>query len=238
MRQDITSAQPREHLEPARRRVVEMRHDREPGLGRDFEGDVERCHPGGAPGIAPDPDLDTGDQLAVGVDNADAFARVEKPQIGAFADHHTGAKGEDAGKRDIQERDDAQRRRLDHEAPKAMEIAGAGAAGINESRRSASSCDLGRVDAERGATPIDMRVQIDQPGHHQEPTRLDDLGAVGGQIATDLDHLAIVKGDVCGLVSAARRIDQAAAFQDQIRHDRPLPSVTRERGTTGAATGR
>ena len=74
MRQDISATQAGEHFEPTRRRIVEMRHDREPGLPGDFEGHVEGCHPGSAAGVAPDSHLDPGDQIAVGVDDAHAFA--------------------------------------------------------------------------------------------------------------------------------------------------------------------
>ena len=37
------------------------------------------------------------DQVAVGLDDPDAFARVEQPQIGRLADHDGGREREDAG---------------------------------------------------------------------------------------------------------------------------------------------
>jgi hypothetical protein len=37
--------QAREHFEPAGRRVVEVRHNRKPGLFGDLERNVEGCHP-------------------------------------------------------------------------------------------------------------------------------------------------------------------------------------------------
>jgi len=118
---------------------------------------------------------------------------------------------------------DAQRRRLDHMATKTVEIAGPGAAGIDESRRSAPPCHFGRIDAERGPAPIDMRVEIDQPGYHEEPARIDDFSAAGGEIAADPGHFALAKGNVGRLVASARRIDDAAASEDQVRH-RPASS--------------
>jgi hypothetical protein len=102
VRQDISTAQPRDHLEAARRRVVEMRHDRKPGLLGNFERYIERGDPGGAARIPPDAHLDAGDQIAVRLDDPHAFARIEKPQICALADHYSGAEGEDAGERDVE----------------------------------------------------------------------------------------------------------------------------------------
>ena len=64
--------------------------------------------PGVAAGAAADPHLDADDQVAVGLDDPDAFARVEQAQIGRLADHDGGGKRENAGKRDVQERQDAE----------------------------------------------------------------------------------------------------------------------------------
>ena len=144
------------------------------------------------------------------------FARVEEPQIGAFADHHTGAEGEDPGKRDVEIRDDAQRRRLDDMTTKAVEIAGPGAAGVDEGRRSTAPRHFGGIDAERGAAPIDMGVEIDQPGHDEEPAGIDNLTA--GEIMPDRGNFPLVEGDIGRFVTPARRIDDATAFEHQIRH--------------------
>ena len=77
MGDDVAPAQPRQHLEPRRRRVVEMRHHRQPDLLGDLERHVERGDPGSAAGAAADPHLDPDDQVAVGVDDAHAFARID-----------------------------------------------------------------------------------------------------------------------------------------------------------------
>ena len=74
-----------------------MRHHRQPDLLGDLDRHVERGDARIAAGGAPDPDLDPDDEVAVGVDDADAIARVEKPQIGALADHHRRREREDAG---------------------------------------------------------------------------------------------------------------------------------------------
>jgi hypothetical protein len=195
-----------------------MRHNRKPALLRHFERHVEWCSSRSPAGVAPDPHLDASDQIAVGIDDAHAFAQVEQPQIGAFADHHARAEGEDAGKGNVEEGDDAQRRWLDHMAAKTVEIAGPGAAGIDESRRSAPPRHFSRIDTERGPAPIDMRMEIDQPGYHEEPAHIDDFGTVIREIVPDPGHFSVAKSDVGRLVATARRIDDAATSQDQICH--------------------
>jgi hypothetical protein len=106
-------------------------------------------------------------------------------------------------------------------AAKAVENARASAARVDERRRPAPSRHLGCLDTERGPTPVDMRVEIDQPGHDEQPACIDDLGTVGGKIAPDFGYLSVAEGDVCRLVSPARRVDYPAAFENQIRHCTP-----------------
>ena len=86
-----------------------MRHDRKPALLRHFERHVEGCRSRSPAGVAPDPHFDARDQIAVGCNYADAFARIKESQISAFADSHSGADRENAGKGDVEIGNDAQR---------------------------------------------------------------------------------------------------------------------------------
>src|SRR6266446_2741678 len=97
-------------------------------------------------------------------------------------------------------------------AAKAVEDAGTGATGVDERRRSAPPCHLGRIDTERSPAPIDMRVEIDQPAH------IDDLSTTDPQVAPDFGHLAVAESDVSRLVAPARRVDDTTASENQIRH--------------------
>jgi hypothetical protein len=63
-----------------------------------------------------------------------------------------------------------------------------------------------------------MRVKIDQPWHDEQPTHIDNLGTAGGEVAPDFGYLSIAEGDVGRLVAPARRVDDAAASENQIRH--------------------
>jgi hypothetical protein len=101
-------------------------------------------------------------------------------------------------------------------APQAVEISGTGAAGVDKGRRPAAPRHLGSIDTERGATPIDMRVKIDQPGYDEEPARIDNLTA--GEIMPDRGHFAVAKSDVGHLVASTRRVDDPPASENQIRH--------------------
>ena len=219
------------HLEARRRRVIEMRHHRQPDLLGDLDRHVERGDPGIAAGAAPDPHLDPDDQVAVGVDDPDAFARVDEAQIGRLADHHRGGERKDPGKRHVEVGQDAQRRRLDDVPAKAVEIAGAGAARIDEGRRAAALRDSGGVDPERGPAPIDMGVQVDQPGHDDEAARIDDFRPRQRQAGADGDDLAGAKPDIGDRVAPVRRIDDPAALEDHIQH-RP-PRQIRGRASPG-----
>ena len=56
-------------------------------------------------------------------------------------------------------------------AAEAVEVAGAGAAGIDEGGGAALAREIGRVDAEGRATPIDMGMEVDEPGLRGRPNR-------------------------------------------------------------------
>src|SRR6476646_6432751 len=81
-------------------------------------------------------------------------------------------------------------------AAKAVENAGTGAASIDERCRSAPPCHLGRIDTERSPAPIDMRVEIDQPGHDEQSAHIDDLSTTGSRVAPDFGHLSVAERDV------------------------------------------
>ncbi len=93
----------------------------------------------------------------------------------------------------------------------AVEVAGPGAAGIDEGRDAARARDQLGLDAERGAAPVDMGVQVDQ-------ARRDDLArdvarVLARQVVADGGDLAAGEGDVGHPVERLRGIDHAAALQ-------------------------
>src|ERR1700692_859660 len=117
-------------------------------------------------------------------------------------------------------------------AAEAEEIARAGAARIDKGGGAAALRDQRGIDAERGAAPIDMSVQVDQPGRDDHAARIDDLGALARQVVPDCGDLAIGKGDVGDLVASIRRVDDPAAPEKEIRHCL-APSYRRDEPTGG-----
>src|SRR5437763_11237005 len=162
-----------------------MRHDGQPDLLGNLKRDIERRNAGRAAGVASDPHLDADDQVAVRVDEAYALTGIDEPQIGGLSDHDARTECKDAGKRDIEERQDAERRGFDDMPPEAMKIARPRAAGIDKGRRAAVARDLAGVDPERGAAPIDMRVQIDKPRRDDQAAHNDAPRALAPQITPD-----------------------------------------------------
>jgi hypothetical protein len=66
-----------------------------------------------------------------------------------------------------------------------------------------------------------MCVEVDQTGHDDQPAHIDDLGTSGGEVARDFGYFSVAEGDVGRLGASARRVDDAAASEDQIRHAHP-----------------
>jgi hypothetical protein len=116
-----------------------MRHDRHADLLRDLQRHLERHVAELVAGAAPDPDLDAEDQVAVLLRHARAFARIEQSQVGGLADHDLLREGVDAGIGQVQVRQDAHGRGLDHVRAEAVEVAGPGAARVDEGRDRAAA---------------------------------------------------------------------------------------------------
>ena len=135
-----------------------------PAASADLQGDIERRDAGGAARVLADPHLDADDHVAVGVRHLHRLGRRHQAELLALAHHHGLGERVDAGERDVQVGEDAHRAGLDHVLAEAGEIAGPGAAGVDRSGDAAGAAEFLRVDAERGAAPIDMGVQVDQAG--------------------------------------------------------------------------
>ncbi len=204
-----------------------MRHQWQADFVGDLQGDVEWHDAGIAAGRFPDPYLDAQHQVLVLTGDACGFAGVEQAHVGAFAYHHRLGESEDAGEGHVQERQDAHRRRLDHVLAKAREIAGPGAASVDEGRDAAGARHQLGLDAERGAAPVDMRVQVDQAGR-DDLTR-DIPGILAGEAVADRGDLAAREGDVRYLVDSLRGVDDATPFEYEIVHLSLRPGRRRAR---------
>lgn len=110
--------------------------------------------------------LDADDEIAIGIGDLGRIDRIHQPQLLALADHDPVRETEYAGMRDVEISENADLARLDHMLAKACEIARSGAAGIHRRGDAGAAAEFLGIDAERGAAPIDMGVQIDQPRRH------------------------------------------------------------------------
>ncbi len=197
-----------------------MAHQGHADLLGHFEPDLEWHDPRRAGGVQAHAHLDADDEVAVGVRDFSGADRIHQPQLFALAHHDAIGEAEDAGMRHMQISEDAHLARLDHMLAEAGEIAGAGTAGIDRGGDAGGAAKLLGVDAERGATPIDMGVQVDQAGRHDLACNVAHGGrGIRLQAAADLRHLAVGKRDVADRVEPLRGVDHAAAAQDQVeRH--------------------
>src|SRR5215471_2736349 len=124
-------------------------------------------------------------------------------------------------------------------AAEPVENARAGTAGVDECRRPAPSRYLGRIDTERCPAPIDVRVEIDQPGHDEQPAHINGLGTAGREIAPDFSYFSVAEGDIGHLVASVCWVDNTAACEDQIPHVRAsLKPAVGTKHDTGVGGGR
>jgi hypothetical protein len=123
-----------EHVAPPRRREIDVRHDRQRELLGDLDRELEREDAMSFAGVAPDAHLDADDQIAMLPGDLQAFAGVQQANVAGLTHHHGFGEREDAGERDVEIGQDADRRPLDHELAKAEKVARSGAARVDQGR--------------------------------------------------------------------------------------------------------
>src|SRR5215470_2565230 len=187
-----------------------MGHDGQTGFFGDIERDIERLHSRIAAGGAADTNLDAEHQVLVLPRHAHGLARIDQTHVDVFAEHDRLGEGEDAGERNVDIRQDANRRSLDDMPAKAMEVSRAGAAGVDESGDAAAAGQKLGFDAERRAAPIDMRVQVDEARRHDLAS--DVANILARKTLADRGYLATGEGDVSDLIERLRRVDDAPAL--------------------------
>ena len=217
MGEDVAGAQLLDHLLIGGRRVVEMAHQRHADLLGHLQRHVEGGYALIPGGIAPDAHLDADDQVAVGGGDLRAFRRRHQADVLALAHHNGLREAVDAGERDMQIGEDTGIRSLDHMLAEAEPVARAGAAGVDGCRHARGACELVRIDAERRAAPIDMRVHVDQARRHDIAGDIAHFGAgIRLQIRLAGGHFAARERDIHDAVDLLGRIDDMAAFEDEI----------------------
>ena len=100
-----------------------------------------------------------------------------------------------------------------------------GAARVDEGGDAAGPRHDVGIDAERGAAPVDVGVEVDEAGRDDEAGDVADFGSgVGRQALAEGGDLASGKGNVHHAVEALRRVEHAAAAEDQFGFHVSLPS--------------
>ena len=135
--------------------------------------------------------------------------------------------GEDAGEGQVEERQHTDFGGFDHVAAEAVDVAGPGRAGIDQ-RGAAGKLGIAvGIDAERGAAPIDMRVQVDQAGNDDFAGDVAGLGCFAEVVAEGGDA-AFGEADIEHRVDVLRRVEHPSALENQIKHGNP-PSPNNEK---------
>ncbi len=217
MGENVARTEPSDHLLVARRRMVDMRHQRHADFVCDLKRDFERHDPRGARGVEAYSHLDADDEVAVLLRHLDGVDRIHQPELLALADHDPMRKAEDAGMRNMQIGEDADLARLDHVFPETREISRAGAAGVDRRGDAGAAAKLLGVDAERGAAPIDVGVQIDQARGDDVARHIAQFGSrIDLEFVSDHDHLAGGEGDIHHGIKLLGGVNHPTAAQDQI----------------------
>src|SRR5271156_3987477 len=113
-------------------------------------------------------------------------------------------------------REDAHRAPLDDVLAEASEIARPRTAGVDAGRNRAAAREVFGVNAERCASPINVRVQVDEARRDYEARYVADLGAVVFEALAYFRHLSAGEGDVGDPVEILRRVDDATVAEDEI----------------------
>src|ERR1700680_1301609 len=100
-----------------------------------------------------------------------------------------------------------------HMLAEAAEVAGPGAARVDRRGHPALPRELVRIDAERGAAPIDVGVQVDEPRHDDFAGDIADVGR-GSVMPAHACDLAAREGDVGNRVEVLGRVDDTTVAED------------------------
>ena len=96
------------------------------------------------------------------------------------------------------------------------EIAGPRAAGVDAGRNGAAAREILGVNAERRASPINVRVQVDEAGRDDEARHVANLSAVVSEALADCRDLSASEGDVGDAVEILRGVDDTTVAEDEI----------------------
>src|SRR5262249_60462631 len=198
-------------------RIVDRRHPRQAGRLCALKRNVERHGPGTTGGARADAHLDADDDIAIGVSDLGCIERRHQAEFLALAYHDARRGGENAGERNMEIREDAHLAAFDHMFAESRKVTGPRATGIDRSSDAGTAAKIFGVDAERGAAPVDVGVQVDEARGDDKAGYIADVGfAIGAERGADARPPAARESDVSHRVELLRWIDDAAAAQDEV----------------------
>src|SRR5438552_801045 len=198
-------------------------HERQPSRGRGLKGRAEGESGVAARLLARQSDFHAADEVAVGLDGLEGLGPVDEADVLELAD--LGA--QHAGTADVEERENARFRHLDHvlaepgerERPRRARVDDGGGAGRQTVRI--------RLDAVVRGAVVDVDVEIDEAGCHEEASGVDDLLArARPEVLAESGHAPVGEPNVPRRGGPECRVDDGPAL-DQHRRG---PDVKREGG--------
>ena len=102
----------------------------------------------------------------------------------------------------------------------------------NDSAAGRPTAVVVRIDAERGAAPIDMGMQIDQSGRHDGAGHLANVARFGRKARSDARDFAVGEGHIGHGIELLRGVDHSAAAQNEVVGHGTVPPTI---GSTAAA---
>ena len=196
------------HVRPA-----DVNHDRLAAFFRRFQGclqDVSEIHGSGHTLI--ETDLDPQSRLRVAKDAFGALAGIQVVVMDQFAP----ARGK-AHAGEVHVTEDASLGGLDHVSLQTLVVDPAGRSGVHDGGDSGARTEIVRLDPQEGDSFVDVRVQIDEAGHHQETGGVQHLGGIlDRKVAGHGRYPARLDGHVQESAPAVGRVDDRPTLQQQI----------------------
>ena len=172
-----------------------------------------------AGGVLVDARLDAQDQVAVGIDD-----RLRQIEIAIVEVGELPGRRDQPDRGEVQEREDARPARLGDEAAEPGPGIGSGRADVEPGRHPGARRDRIGLDAPVGRAPVDVGVQIDQPGRHDPARGVDHLARGGAvEIRRDLDDAAVPDRDV------ERALQPRPWVDDLTTHDQGVVNLVARR---------
>ena len=157
-------------------------------------------------------DLDAEQAIAIGFDRPDGRPRVDHARIEIDF-----VQDDEADGRDVEQRVDSRGRPVDDVLAETGKRAGAARAAIEDRRDAGLEPDDVRIDAERNAVLVDVRMQVDQSRRDQLALGVEHLtGLVRRDVRGDARDASVGDGDVAFRREILRRIDDVAAGNQEI----------------------